>query len=135
MYLRGENVASDFGNRLRLAREHKELTQIEVYKLTGINNKALSRYETNKTNPNPDDISTLAKLYDVSTDYLFGFIEKFKHPEPNSNYDREIQFIIEKYKDASPSVKKATRAVLDIATEEITEEIAAKTVVKKENIQ
>lgn len=63
----------NFGERLRMARERKGLSQLDVYNRTNISNKSLSRYENNKTSPDPEVIKTLIKLYDVSADFIFGF--------------------------------------------------------------
>lgn len=63
----------NFGERLRMARERKGLSQLDVYNKTNISNKSLSRYENNKTSPDPEVIKTLIKLYDVSADFIFGF--------------------------------------------------------------
>lgn len=115
-----------FGSRLRVAREHKGLTQIEVYKLTGINNKALSRYETDSTSPDPSTITMLAKLYEVSTDYLFGLINKFNYQQSPQMFSEEILEIVEKYQHAPENIKKATKAMLEITSQDD---------VKKENIR
>ena len=64
------------GDRLRFARERKELTQVDVSKLTGINNKTISNYENSISYPDPETLKILADLYDVSADYLLGRNEK-----------------------------------------------------------
>lgn len=63
---------SNIGKRLKNSREKNNLSQIQVSKLTGINNKTLSNYENGVSYPDPDTISLLAKLYKVSSDYLLG---------------------------------------------------------------
>lgn len=68
-------MMDNLGTRLRLARERAHLTQVDVYKTINLNNKSLSRYENNISSPDPDTICSLAKLYNVSTDYLFGLSE------------------------------------------------------------
>lgn len=60
------------GRRLRLARERKRLSQVDVYKRAGINNKTLSRYENDGTEPDADSLRRLAELYEVSVDWLLG---------------------------------------------------------------
>jgi len=60
------------GERLKLAREKKELTQIDVRKITGINNKTLSGYENGVSEPDFETAKILADLYEVSFDYLVG---------------------------------------------------------------
>lgn len=58
--------------RLRLAREARNLTQTDVYKLIGIHNKTLSGYENDVSDPDLDSLKKLADLYGCSTDYLLG---------------------------------------------------------------
>lgn len=64
------------GKRLRDVRERKKLTQIEVYKRTGINNKTLSGYENEVSEPDLESLKVLADLYEVSTDYLLGRVKE-----------------------------------------------------------
>ncbi len=59
-------------NRIRDLREDKDLTQSDVAKATGIDQKTLSNYETGKTNPDSYVIIKLAEFFDVSADYLLG---------------------------------------------------------------
>lgn len=59
------------GSRLRKARERKNLSQTDVYKLTNINNKSLSRYENDLTEPDFATLKTLAAIYDVPMAYFF----------------------------------------------------------------
>ena len=68
-----------FGERLRKARERKGLSQIDVYKAIGLNNKSLSRYETGATAPDPDTVRDLIRLYDVSSNYILGLSEVMGH--------------------------------------------------------
>lgn len=58
--------------RLRSARQKKGLSQMEVMRLTQINNKTLSGYENAVSDPDLDTLVMLANLYAVSTDYLLG---------------------------------------------------------------
>lgn len=62
-----------FGERLKMARERRGMTQAQVMRLTNISDKSLSRYETNSTTPDPETIQVLVRLYDVSTDFILGF--------------------------------------------------------------
>lgn len=68
-----------FGERLKRARERKGLTQAQVMKLTSITDKSLSRYENGASAPDPDTISELIRLYDVSADYIMGFSMQMGH--------------------------------------------------------
>ncbi|MEI6580100.1 MAG: helix-turn-helix transcriptional regulator [Eubacteriales bacterium] len=58
--------------RLRLARTTKKLSQMDVMRLTKINNKTLSGYENAVSEPDFASLVLLANLYSVTTDYLLG---------------------------------------------------------------
>lgn len=62
-------------NRIRELRENAELRQIDVANATGIDQKTLSNYETEKTNPDSYSLLRLADFFDVSIDYLVGRID------------------------------------------------------------
>lgn len=59
-------------NKLRDLREDRDLTQEDVAKLIGIDQRTLSNYENGKTNPDSFVITKLADFYGVSADYLIG---------------------------------------------------------------
>lgn len=60
------------GNRLREARERKNLKQTQVMAKTGINNKTLSGYEKGVSEPDLETLRILSELYGVSVDWLSG---------------------------------------------------------------
>lgn len=57
-------------NRIRELREKASLRQIDVAKATGIDQKTLSNYETEKTYPDSYSLIRLADFFGVSIDYL-----------------------------------------------------------------
>ena len=59
-----------FGKKLRLLREEKKLSQIELYKKLNITNQALSQYELGKRMPDAEMILKMANFFAVSVDYL-----------------------------------------------------------------
>ncbi len=59
---------STLGDRLRQAREAKGWSQLYVAKRTG--NFNISKYERGSKQPDADTLGMLAKLYEVSLDYL-----------------------------------------------------------------
>lgn len=61
---------STLGERLKLARERTGLKQTQVKERTNINNKTLSGYENNVSEPDAATLSTLAELYGVSYKWL-----------------------------------------------------------------
>ena len=58
----------------RLTKLMKNTTQEEVAKDTGITRQNLSKYMLGKSLPNTKNLFILAKYFDVSCDYLLGFI-------------------------------------------------------------
>jgi len=56
--------------RIRLARQQKNISQQELAKLSGLNNKSLSRYELGTSIPPADAIKAIADVLGVSTDSL-----------------------------------------------------------------
>lgn len=75
---------SRIGDRLKNIREDKMLSQIQVYKDTGIHNKTLSGYERGVSQPDLETIALLARYYGVSTDYLL--LEKNIDKSKSINY-------------------------------------------------
>lgn len=61
---------STLGERLKLAREKSGFKQIQVKDRTNINNKTLSGYEHDVSEPDSQTLSVLADLYDVSYKWL-----------------------------------------------------------------
>lgn len=74
------------GDSLRNAREEKNLTQKEVARITGINNKTISNYENSVSLPDPDTLKVLADIYETSVDYLLGRPDIIKEGE--AGFDR-----------------------------------------------
>ncbi|GMX65886.1 hypothetical protein Elgi_51570 [Paenibacillus elgii] len=70
------------GARLKLEREKKGWSQIDVAEKIGITNAVLSNYERDYRDPDTQNLTKLADLYQVSTDYLLGRIQV---PTPNQN--------------------------------------------------
>lgn len=65
-------------NRIRELREKMGLRQIDVATATGIDQKTLSNYETEKTNPDSYALIQLADFFDVSIDYLVGRVNNIE---------------------------------------------------------
>ena len=62
-------------NRIKELRENLGLRQIDVSMSTGIDQKTLSNYETEKTNPDSYALIKLADFFDVSIDFLVGRVD------------------------------------------------------------
>lgn len=90
------------GDRLRIARDLKGVKQTKVSDDTGINNKTLSGYERNISEPDIDTIKILAEYYNISLNYLLGKTDNITPYE-------EIE---EKYPDVH-DVEEAMKIILE----------------------
>lgn len=71
-----------FGQRLKTARNNKKLTQSDVSKNLGIDFTTISKYENNKSEPDNETLLKLAKLYNVSPNWLLTGEESTEPKEP-----------------------------------------------------
>ena len=78
------------GQRLKDARTRKNLTQIEVKKLTNINNKTLSGYENDVSEPDLETLKILADIYDISIDWLAGMTDDPAPKQKPPNYEEMV---------------------------------------------
>ena len=68
--------------RIRMLREDNDKTQTQIAELLKIGQKTYSDYELGKTRIPVDSLILLAKLYDVSMDYICGVSDiRGKFPE------------------------------------------------------
>lgn len=62
------------GERLRLWREHFELTQIQLAEKSELSNYKISRIESDETDLRNDDMEALAKAMGISAEKFYGKI-------------------------------------------------------------
>ena len=62
----------NYMERIRALREDNDKTQTEIAQLLKVGQKTYSDYELGKTRIPVDSLIVLAKLYDVSMDYICG---------------------------------------------------------------
>ena len=60
------------GNRLRELRKNNKLKQSDVAEKLNIERTTYVRYENEEINPPSDMVLAIAKIFDVSTDYILG---------------------------------------------------------------
>jgi len=72
------------GERLRKVRREKKISQKELAEIIGVQNTAISLYESNKNDPSDNLKVEIAKYFNVSLDYLLGIID-----EPVGFYNKE----------------------------------------------
>jgi len=59
-------------DKLKDLRKEKELSQIELANLLKIDKSTIAKYETGAAVPSVHMLFSIAKFFDVSTDYLLG---------------------------------------------------------------
>lgn len=61
-----------FSKRLRDLRKEAHMSQQKVAELLNIRQQSYAQYENDFAEPNLETLAKLAKIFDVSTDYLLG---------------------------------------------------------------
>nr|DAI10792.1 MAG TPA: helix-turn-helix domain protein [Caudoviricetes sp.] len=89
-------------NRFRECREASGLTQKYVALTLGVKGPSVSNWESGKTTPTTENVASLAKLYNVSVDYLLGRDEK----QPKSMEDAERERYLSKLTEYTPAQLK-----------------------------
>lgn len=70
------------GERLKEARERKNLKQNKVAKIIGIHNSTLAKYESGEREADYETLIKLAELYEVTVDWITGNNEQLERLEP-----------------------------------------------------
>lgn len=82
-----ENV---FGQRLRAARMLRELEQQQLAQKAGLPPSSISHFESGARKPSFDNLRSLAKSLDVSTDYLLGRVDTIDRVESSQRLHRHL---------------------------------------------
>lgn len=104
----------NIGNRLRTLREHATFGQAEVAAALDVSIPTISEWENGKKRPGRDRIIALARLFNVSTDYLL-YGKDLSLPDQNDT--AEEQSLLSLYKAADPQVRIAVMTLLRAASE------------------
>mgnify|MGYP000088996113 FL=1 len=65
----------DFKTRLKELRLEKNVSQLEVAKMLNMSKMAVSHWEKGNSEPSIEQLKILAAYFDVSIDYLVGYID------------------------------------------------------------
>ncbi|GIW60923.1 MAG: hypothetical protein KatS3mg087_1989 [Patescibacteria group bacterium] len=65
------NILSILGERIRLARKHLDLSQIELAQLVGVSDKAISSYEVGRAVPPLDILKKISEYTRKPVGYFF----------------------------------------------------------------
>ena len=80
--------------QLRHLRGYNAVTQREIADALCIDRSTYAYYELGETQPSLLMLARLARLYDVTTDYLLGIQPEEKQPTP---FERELLSLVERY--------------------------------------
>lgn len=86
-----------FGDRLKMLREDKQMTQIELGNVLGIGNRVIAYYEANDRFPKDETtLVNIANFFQVSLDWLLGRtdIKSFK-PDGTNIYCIDLENLSE----------------------------------------
>ena len=103
---------------LKQERNKKSLSQMAFAKLFGVSQQTIGSWETNRTSPDLESLSKLAKFFNVSIDYLLGltnipetidtYIAKQKQTDKQpvkNQYNADEQELIQLYRELPPEGK------------------------------
>lgn len=62
--------AKTLGEKIRIGRQARDLSQEELAKKTSLHQESISRYEAGTSAPNTDTLKKIADALEVTTDYL-----------------------------------------------------------------
>lgn len=65
-------LMTDIGNRIKLERTAKKISQSELASALGITQDSISLWETGKRLPDTQYIVLLCKYFEITSDYLLG---------------------------------------------------------------
>ena len=85
--------AQTFSYRLTALMEEIDMSQVALAKRIDISNVTISRYINGERTPRLDIIIKIAKLFNVSTDYLLGITPTKKQKSISGNIDNDISEI------------------------------------------
>lgn len=106
---------SSIGERLRLLRESKGLSQTEVAKLLGVNRTTYVHYETGYSKPT-QKLEALCALFNTTSDYIMGTNNANTAINTSLNMDNLTQNerqLIKKYRELSEAAKIRVEARID----------------------
>lgn len=119
----------EFGKTLKELRNERNVTQKELAGLVGISATGYAGYEQGHREPDLKTLVSLAKFFDVSTDYLLGLKDETSCPTENMNFNQllpEETELIKTYRILTPGKKARVAAYADMLSEKIDAAISQK---------
>lgn len=108
------------GERLRLSRMRKNLTQTEAAKKLNISNNVLSTYERDVRDPDTKMLKALSELYDVSADFLLGLTDF-----PQREYQKSKSKLDSAFEEVLQDITSGTDSTIYLDEEKLDDETIA----------
>ena len=82
-----------FGDRLKILRDEKSITQKELGKILNVSDRVIGYYETNNRFPNDETVlRNISEYFNVSVDWLLGLSNSKTRITYDAAYDRKNSF-------------------------------------------
>jgi len=109
-----------FGERLKLARKEKKLTQKQLALLINAKHNSISNWENNQNKPDPDTIEQICGALDISPNWLLGYPEIEKAPSTDTVAEAIKLYVSQKLgREASPDEIALVDATADAIIQQI----------------
>ncbi|NMW17248.1 MULTISPECIES: helix-turn-helix domain-containing protein [Bacillus] len=103
-----------FGQRLKALRLEKGMTQQQLADFLDIEKSNISRFESGKQSPSNDNRVKMAKLFNVSVDYMLGLSEhKSLDKEKSEKISKDAAALMEKINKLPPEKRKLIENLID----------------------
>jgi transcriptional regulator with XRE-family HTH domain len=86
-----EDASTIFPDRLRKARDKRELSQSQLAEKAGLPPSSISHFESGARKPSFDNLRRLANALNVSTDYLLGRVDQMDSIGPAERIHRHLE--------------------------------------------
>lgn len=97
------------GDRIRILRKRKDVSQEELAKILDITTSAVGQYETDARKPSYDVLIKISNYFNCSTDYLLGLVDV--ESEIIKKPDDEYSAVIGAAKDAKITPERLKRII------------------------
>lgn len=109
-----------FGERLKLLREQKDLSQEALGKIFHLTQSIIAHYEAGRKQPSQQTLRKFADFFNVSVDYLLG---RTDDPRPGkSNFEEEFPEIVKVLRRGgrklTPADKRRIARIIEVAIED-----------------
>jgi transcriptional regulator with XRE-family HTH domain len=110
-----DNDFGKLGDRIEQSRRNANLTQYQLAKKLGISQKNISKYENNESVPNALIIRDLAKVLEVTADYLLFGPEAVTKDGAIHISDRQLAQWVQEVDHMDDEIKQSVISVLKLA--------------------